>query len=218
MPMPPNAFLSPKENLIFRIIHIENLSWIIENGLHCSNSTVQDPDFVNIGNAEIIDRRRRRPVNIAPFGTLSDYIPFYFTPWSIMHYNIATGHGITQVPSEKIIILVTRLTILRKFEIKFIFTDRHALLTPAKFFNEIADLDGFLDWKVLRNRDFKRDNDDPGKLERYQAEALIYKYLPFNAISGIVCVSPETKAKALSMVEKCNFNGKVIHKTDWFFN
>jgi hypothetical protein len=215
--MQPNSFLSPGENLIFRIVHIDNFPWIIENGLHCSTSETQDPAFVDIGHDETIDRRRRRLVDIAPFGALSDYIPFYFTPWSVMHYNIATGHNVTRVPPENIIMLVTRMTILRKLDIKFVFTDRHALLARAQFFSDIADLDHAVDWTILRNRDFKRDNEDPGKIERYQAEALVHGYLPLQALSGIVCASDETKEKAVSMVEKRNFNGKVIRKTDWFF-
>ena len=42
-------------------------------------------------------------------GTLNDYVPFYFTPFSIMMYNIKTGYGgIKHVPNEKIAILVSR--------------------------------------------------------------------------------------------------------------
>ena len=39
-----------------------------------------------------------------------------------------------------------------------------------------------IDWAILRSRDFKRDPEDPGKFERYQAEALIYKYLPIDGV------------------------------------
>jgi hypothetical protein len=39
---------------------------------------------------------------------------------------------------------------------------------------------------TLENRrDFRHDPDDPGKKERYQAEALIWKHLPIEGLLGI---------------------------------
>ena len=51
--------LSPEKALIFRITHIANVPWILANGLHCRSSAAQDPDFVEIGNPDLIDKRRR---------------------------------------------------------------------------------------------------------------------------------------------------------------
>jgi hypothetical protein len=102
--------LTPKKALIFRITHIANVPWILDNGLHCRSSRLADPDFRNIGNADLISKRETRQVPIPPGGMLSDYIPFYFTPWPPMLYNIRTGYqGIRQVPMEEIAILVTSL-------------------------------------------------------------------------------------------------------------
>jgi len=42
--------LNPEKALIWRIVHRDNLPWILDNGLHCRNSLLQDPNFVNIGN------------------------------------------------------------------------------------------------------------------------------------------------------------------------
>ncbi|GLR91429.1 DarT ssDNA thymidine ADP-ribosyltransferase family protein [Bradyrhizobium iriomotense] len=80
--------------LIFRITHKDNLPellWILDNGLHCRNSDKQDPNFVNIGLVELIDKRKTWAVPLSPKETLSDYVPFYFTPRSITAYNIHTG-------------------------------------------------------------------------------------------------------------------------------
>ena len=73
--------LTAEKALIFRITHINNVQWILRNGLRCKNSDVQDPNFVRIGNLELIQRRTARNVPVPPGGTLSDYIPFYFTPF-----------------------------------------------------------------------------------------------------------------------------------------
>ena len=65
-------------------------------------------------NPELIDKRSRRVVEVGPGGTLSDYVPFYFTPFSIMMYNIKTGFGgVPRVANEEIVILVSSLSRFR---------------------------------------------------------------------------------------------------------
>ena len=65
--------------------------------MHCRNSTIRDPNFVPIGNADLIDKRHTRQVRCPPGGTLSDYVPFYFTPFTPMLLNIKTGfNGVRQ--------------------------------------------------------------------------------------------------------------------------
>ena len=59
---------------------------------------------------ELIKKRAGHGVPIPPGGTLSDYVPFYFTPLSPMLYNIQTGRNGTQRPSkDEIVILVSSL-------------------------------------------------------------------------------------------------------------
>lgn len=102
--------LNPDKALIFRITHIANVPWILRNGLYCKSAEITDPNFVQIGNSELITKRATRGVPIPPSGSLSDYIPFYFTPFSMMMYNIVTGFGgIHQFPNRDIIILVSSL-------------------------------------------------------------------------------------------------------------
>ena len=36
---------------------MDSVPWLLRNGLHCKNAEKLDPDFVNIGNQELIDRR-----------------------------------------------------------------------------------------------------------------------------------------------------------------
>ena len=83
--------LTAENAYIFRITHKDNLPWILDNGVHCRKSPKQDPNFVNIGIPDLIEKRHLHPVAAPPGGTLSDYIPFYFTPLSMMAYNIYTG-------------------------------------------------------------------------------------------------------------------------------
>lgn len=211
--------LSPEKALIFRITHIENVPWILANGLHCQSSGILDPTYRDIGNPDLIAKRAHRVVPIPPGGALSDYIPFYFTPYSPMLLNIKTGHSAMQrTPMPELVFLVSSLHELVKRSIPFVFTDRHAYLRTADqaFWSDLADL-GRIDWKILQARDFKRDPNDPGKFERYQAEALVHRHMPVAALSGIVCHGPAQEARLRELVQNANVQLTVAARPGWYF-
>ena len=131
--------LNPEKALLWRIVHRDNLSWILSNGLHCKSSSTQDPNYIAIGNTELIDRRSHRAVPVAPGGFLSDYVPFYFTPFSPMLYNIYTGRGgVRQRANEEICILISSFHKLRDLDLQIVFTDRHAYPKLARYFDDGA--------------------------------------------------------------------------------
>lgn len=70
----------------FRITHIDNIRNILQYGLVHEFSPNKDSNFVSIGDASIISKRKSPVVdkNIV----LSDYIPFYLGPRSPMLYVI----------------------------------------------------------------------------------------------------------------------------------
>jgi len=208
--------LNPEKALIFRITHVSNVPWILANGLHCSNSDQSDPNYVQIGNVELIDRRATRVVPVPPGGTLSDYIPFYFTPYSPMLYNIKTGYnGITKRSMDEIAILVASLREVHRQGVPFVFTDRHAYLQTSEFPTNLDRLDQ-IDWAQLQARDFRRDPDDPGKVERYQAEALIYRSLPMTGILGIIHHCQEERRKTEESCGTLNLSIRVLCEPRWY--
>ena len=153
-----------------------------------------------------------------PGGTLSDYIPFYFTPHSPMLLNIKTGYGgMKATPMSEIVILVSSLPKVAELGLPFLFSDRHAYLQTAQFFSELSDLKANIDWKILKERDFKRDPDDPGKFERYQAEALIHRQLPVSALLGMVCQT-EKVAQSLNAAQKpLGISMQTVVRPNWYF-
>lgn len=209
--------LNPDNALIFRIVHRDNVPWILNNGMHCRNSAVQDPDYRTIGNPDLIDKRQHRQVPVLPSGTLSDYVPFYFTPYTPMMLNIKTGHGgVSKVPNEDIVIIVSSLRRMAELGCPFVFSDRHAYLQTANFYTNLADLAN-IDWGVLQQRDFKRDPDDPEKIERYQAEALIHQHVPTAALLGMVCYTDAVKKVLDHRVAECGLDLKIVKQTGWYF-
>jgi hypothetical protein len=194
--------LNPEKAFVFRILHRDNLRWTLSNGLHCAKAQLRDPNFVPIGNADLISRRRVRELPAPHGGTLSDYVPFYFTPHSPMMYNIKTGYnGITRRSNEEILVLVSSFHKLSRIGAKPIFSDRHAYLKTADFFTEAEDLER-LSWKNWQNRDFKRDPDDPGKFERYEAECLVPKHLPINGLLGVACYNESARVRAQAVADE----------------
>jgi ssDNA thymidine ADP-ribosyltransferase, DarT len=209
--------LKPENGFIYRIAHIDNVPWILDHGLHCRNSPERDPNYVEIGNPELIEKRNHRIVPIAPGGVLSNYIPFYFTPHSPMLYNIKTGHnGIVQRVMSEIVIMVSSLPRLKELEIPFVFTDRHAYLQTAGFFTDLARLDRIA-WDLLQNRNFKRDLNDPGKFERYQAEALVHRHLPVTGLLGIICHGNTQKGILQGEIERRRQTLQVAVKPNSYF-
>jgi hypothetical protein len=208
--------LTREKALIFRIAHRDNVPWIVANGMCCKNSPTVDPKFVTIGNPDLIDKRHDRKVPCAPFGTLSDYVPFYFTPFTPMLLNIKTGfNGIRKRPIDEIVIFVSSLPKLAEYAIPFLFTDRHAYLAAAQFSADTSLL-GRIDWDILRRRDFKRDPEDPGKFERYQAEALVHQNLPMKAVLGVVCYTDAVSAGVQREAAACGHRLQVISKPGWY--
>jgi len=209
--------LNPQKALIWRIVHRDNLPWILDNGLHCSSSDVQAPNWVSIGNPELIGKRASHPVPLPPGGVLNDYIPFYFTPFSPMLRNIHTGWGgIPKRVNEEIVMLVSSLHHIAAHGRPFLFTDSHAYYQWANFYSDLADL-GKIDWPLLQARDFRRDPEDPAKFERYQAEALIHWHLPVNDLLGIVCYTEHQKQAIAQQLQSRNLTLSVHARPRWYF-
>jgi hypothetical protein len=209
--------LNPEKAFIFRIVHVANVAWILEHGMHCRASVTQDPDYINIGSPSLIDRRSRRVVPVPPGGTLGNYVPFYFTPFSIMMYNIHTGHGgITKRANKDIVIFVSSIHRLRELALPFLFTNQHAYTVEAEFFGQIGDLQK-VDWPLLQSRNFKTDDADPGKQSRYQAEALVHQRVPLEALRGVVCYDDAVKRGLEALLQARGQNLSVKTIPGWYF-
>ena len=209
--------LNPDKALIWRITHRHNLPWILANGLHAGSSSVHSASWVTIGNQELIDRRAHRAVPQSPHGMLNDYVPFYFTPFSPMLYNIHTGRGgVAHVANADIVILVSSLHRITELGLPFVFTDRHAYTITANYYNELSRLNA-IDWPLLQQRNFQRDPNDPEKVERYQAEALIYDQVPVQALLGAVCYTTDVKTELQEQAAALGVQLDIHCMPQWYF-
>ena len=201
---------------IFRIVHVDNVAGVLEHGLCSRSSAPKDQSYRNIGNLDLISKRSSRVVPVQPNGTLSEYVPFYFTSRSPMLYNIKTGRNVSAIPMEEVVIFGTSVYKVAEAGIPVVITDRHAYLATARFSNSFDDL-AWIDWDILQRSDFAYDVNDIGKMDRYQAEALVYERLPVNVIGGILTYSESQRNRIVALAETMGVNVNVTANPRYFF-
>jgi hypothetical protein len=168
---------------VFRILHIDNVEYLLTHGI-CTRSHPQaDPGYIDIGDTGLIAQRHDYPVNIIPpNGVLGDYVPFYFGPLSPMLLNIKTGfRGITQRPQEDIVYIACSVDTIVKHCAEWCFTDGHAKTSITTFYNDLANL-GEVDWNLVYERYWKNTEDDFDRIRRKQAEFLVKGHVPVNCV------------------------------------
>jgi hypothetical protein len=100
--------------------------------------------------------------------------------------------------------------------LSYVLTDRHAYLAAASFATDASGLEN-VDWSILQARDFKRSDEDPGKVERYQAEALVHRRLPVEALAGIVVHGSAPQSKLEAQLRRRSLSLKLAVQPDWYF-
>lgn len=179
--------INKNKNFCYRVCHIDNLANILKNGFCTKHHPKASKDFISIGNPDIINVRDETLVKLDGYGNIGEYVPFYFTPKSMMLFNIITGYRAPLVPKldkEEIIVFRCEIKELSKLD-RFFFTNGQANVTSlTDHYNDLDDLDN-IDWKIIHNSDFKKDGTDTDKQRRYQAEFLVYHHVPVKCIESI---------------------------------
>jgi ssDNA thymidine ADP-ribosyltransferase, DarT len=67
---------------------------------------------------------------------------------------------------------------------------------------------------VLQARDFKRDDLD--KFEKYQAEALVFKHVPVDALLGIVCYNGAMRDHVRRLADSRGAALDVFARSEWY--
>ena len=210
---PLARWISRERALLFRITHVENMPWLLRHGLHPATGR-RDPTFVSIGDAELIGKRMRKPVPLAPRGTLANYVSFYFTPRSPMLYRIQNGFNVAQRKREEIVFIVTSIHKLREAGMTFLHTDSHAYHRKARFFQNASGLVN-IDWDLLRQGRIGFDSADSSK--RIQAEALVYKHVSVDALLGFAAATDPVRRYIESVAQSNGVNFPVKVRREWYF-
>lgn len=205
----------PKKILLLRIIHIDNISHILQiKKLTSLNHAQKDENYVTIGDPDLIQTRNKKKIHLEPKGTFNDYVAFYFTIRSPMLYRIQKGYSVKKVEPQKIVYCVTRFEIIK--DLKYIFTDGHANDNLTLPFNNAENLKE-IDWEIISSKYWKDDEDDRDRKRKKQAEFLIWKELPLSKLIGFAVYNEDAKAKMENLLNQFNVNLPVkIHK-EWYY-
>lgn len=208
--------MAEKKTYIWRMTHYKNIEFILNNGLHCCNCSLQDPNYINIGHQSLINNRGQASITIGPGGVLNDYIPFYFHYKMPMLHLIHTGAVKEYVGTqEEIIYIVSTAEKIADLNLPFIITDRHAYLAHKTIYNRLEDLE-LLSWSVIKDDTWYKQYSQVRK-ELKQAEFLVYQHVPINAILGIITHSDEIATFVNSEIQKLNLDIKVAVKPGYYY-
>jgi hypothetical protein len=184
---------TPQNIILFRIIHKDNVEFLLKNGMFTKNHLSADTNYINIGDNTLISQRNDYPVGInPPGGNLGDYVPFYFGPLSPMLLNIKTGfRGVTKRPQSDIVYICCDLNLVIKYCADWCFTDGHAKSRITGFYNNIRFLDK-VDWKIVAERYWKDNEEDYDRARRKQAEFLVKEHVPVACLNKIIVYDSTT--------------------------
>lgn len=196
---------------VYRIIHFENLEFILQNGAYYRNNPNFPANYVNIGNPEIINNRDTIPVERYPNTMVNDYVPFYFAVRTPMLYNIHTGYGVELHPQHEIIYLCCNVGQITSSNLQWCFTNGNAAQRFSDFHNDIAELEN-LDWHSITSTDFRDNNadGDPGRKRKKHAEFLVRNHVPVEYIQSIVVFNQLRHDYVTELVTRNNLNITVL--------
>ncbi len=204
---------------IFRIVPIQNLNYILRDGLYCKNAGKNDKGFLTIGSKEIITQRDTRIVKCYPETMVNDYVPFYFSVRTPMLYNIVTGHGVPASPQKDIIYICFKLSELATEDFQWCYTDGNAAIAISKFFKKLNDIENKVDWRSINTTDFRDENadGDEDRIRKKHAEFLIKDHVPVNYIKRIAVLNQAVKNQVEVILEEFDLKIDIKIKPEFYF-
>lgn len=200
-----------KNIYVYRMTHIDNIQYILKNGITHKNSHNSNPNYISIGDVSLIDNRSTKMVIIdngenldlnASSIILGDFIPFYFGIKMPMLYVIQNGGNFVEkpTPAEHIIYLACPINGIIQSGGVYYFSDGHATDSLTTFYdnNKINELPNIIDWDSIK-APFWGGHENLNIKRKKQAELLVSDDLPANFIAGFCCSNAETKEKLVNM-------------------
>jgi hypothetical protein len=177
--------MSTRDPWLLHFTHVSNVRGIAKAGLLAD---AMRPDMsVECAEPGIKERRRRLEIPIGPKGVVADYVPFYFAPRSPMlhriHRDRVNGYQQGQGP---LVYLVTRLSRIIAAERRWVATNQNAAVAAmTRFTDNIDDLPGHVDWKIMEVEYWNNTPEDGSRMQRRMAELLVHEHVPWTSFSHV---------------------------------
>jgi hypothetical protein len=117
-----------------------------------------------------------------------------------------------------IIYLVSSVERLQELDLRFVFSDGHGLPAITRWFDDPARLDD-LDWETIQSRYWVDTEEDPDRCRRKQAELLVHRFVPWEALLGMAVIDEdmlkEVEARLGDGVEMIS---RLRIRRDWYYD
>lgn len=117
---------------------------------------------------------------------------------------------------EPLVHLVTKVQLIEDANLDFAFSDRHAVLTYANFYDDVASL-GEVDHDLMQARYWYDTDRYPQRKERRQAEFLVYDFFPFTLIGAIGVINESMKEETERCCDELDEPPPVIVREQWYY-
>ena len=133
----------PVPTPIYHFTHIDNFESLLQSGDIYSKKRMNEEftEYKSVANDEIQGHRNRYDVPVEPYGTIHDYVPFYFSSLSPMLYKI-------RALMNNLVIFQSTAQIVESEDKRYVFTDGHGIMELTDYYNDLSDLDE-IDWEVF---------------------------------------------------------------------
>lgn len=212
----------PSQPKIYHITHVDNLPDIIARGGLMSDAEMctQGGPAKTIGMSNIKRRRSEDlTVDCHPGTKVGDFVPFYFSPRSIMLYVIYRGNHpeLTYHSGQGPIVhleadLHAVVDWANAHGRPWAFSLTNAGASYAEFCCHVNELDQ-LDWVAIAARDFR----NPDVKEAKQAEFLLHEHFPFDLIERIGVQSASVQERAAVGISEASHRPPIEIRSDWYF-
>lgn len=196
------------------MIHIENIPHVIQNGITHKTSENANPNFVPIGDSNLISTRSRFLLNNGR--SLGDYIPFYFGERMPMLYVVQKGfNNVPSTPAENIVYCVSSVQKIIDLALDFVFTDGHAVDGfSTQYTNEdIQNIDSIIDKNAIKAK-YWRDENDLDRKRRKEAEFLVFGDIAPDGVLGYVTYNENAKKRIIDFGADAT---KVVVRPEYYF-
>lgn len=217
-----NVARIPAHPKIYHITHMRNLSQIVEAGVLWSDAKRIELglDCDVVGMPKIKERRLNEIKVACQAGTLvGDYVPFYFSPRSIMlfilHKRNHPDLNYTEGQQPIVHLQADLHAVVRWAEAhhrRWAFSDRNAGTYYCKFYADIAQLDE-VNWDAVAATDFRDSTVKEGK----QAEFLVYESFPCELIERMGVLDRSAARQATEVISAAGLDFTVDVKKSWYY-
>ena len=206
--------------LIMHFTHVNNLAGILAAGCLQADGLVERGSSLvtEAADLDIKARRRALPLPMPPYGTVADYVPFYFAPRSPMLFKLHKGGVLTYTEGQDpLIYLVTTVEAVTTVGLRSVFSDGNCAAAITQIYADFNRLDSVIDWQLMAETMWNNTADDPDRMRRRMAEFLVHERVPVSCLAGIVVRTESMRERVERILAEHGSALPVRVQPGWYF-